>query len=142
MFNYYLSIFISMFVIMDPVGNVPVVLGVTSSLSDKRTRRVLLREFLFAALLLCAFAVAGHWFLNMLSVKMSSLKISGGIILFLIALDLYRKQSTSFELPVDHEPFVTPIAFPLIAGPGALTNVMFFIHRAKGVRETFPSVLK
>lgn len=135
MFHYYLSIFISMLVIMDCIGNVPVVLSVTAALPRERVRKVLIREFLLALLLLALFGAAGHWLLKMLSVRMSSLKISGGIILFLIALDLLRKHGNGMTLPPGHEPFLTPIAFPLIAGPGAITNVMFFIHRAKDMKE-------
>ncbi len=141
MINFYLGIFFSMFVIMDPVGNVPAVVGVTSALTPERIRRVLLREFLAAALLLCAFGAAGHWLLDMLSVQLSSLKISGGIILFMIAISLFTKHMSSFDYSSVHEPFITPIAFPLIAGPGAITNVMFFVHRAQTVQKLLGTIL-
>lgn len=130
MFKEYLSIFITMLVIMDPLGNVPVILALTGEIDPARTRRIILRESFFAALIMIGFGVFGEWLMRMLSIHIETLKVSGGIILFLVALKMVREDIPHVSVENrPHEPFVTPIATPLLAGPAALVAEIFAIHQ-------------
>jgi len=117
--------------VIDPFGNVPVVVAGLAQVQPRRRPRVVLRECALAYTLLLAFMFGGQTFLQWLQLSQVSLAIAGGIILFLIALRMvFRHPEGIFGDPPGAEPFLVPIAIPSIAGPSALATVMLMATRA------------
>ena len=116
--------------VIDPFGNVPIVVSALSNVSPARRARVVLRECLAAYVILLAFMFGGQTFLRWLQLSEVSLAIAGGIILFLIALRMvFRHPEGLFGDPPGGEPFLVPLAIPSIAGPSALATVMLMVSR-------------
>lgn len=121
------SIALTLFVIMNPIGNIPIFLGLVGHYKLKRQRWVLTRELLFALAILYVFALFGAPLLDALHLDDNALGVGGGILLFLISLGLiFPKYSTTDD--GKQEPFLVPIALPLTAGPGTLATVMLYSH--------------
>lgn len=116
--------------VIDPFGNVPIVVSALSNVPAARRTRVVLRECLAAYVILLAFMFGGQTFLAWLQLSEVSLAIAGGIILFLIALRMvFRHPEGVFGDPPGEEPFLVPLAIPSIAGPSALATVMLMVSR-------------
>jgi MarC family membrane protein len=116
--------------VIDPFGNVPIVVAALSNVAPARRARVVLRECLAAYVILLAFMFGGQTFLAWLQLSEVSLAIAGGIILFLIALRMvFRHPEGVFGDPPGAEPFLVPLAIPSIAGPSALATVMLMVSR-------------
>jgi MarC family membrane protein len=117
--------------VIDPFGNVPVVIGALANVPPARRPRIVLRECAAAYVLLLAFMFGGQTFLQWLQLSQVSLTIAGGIILFLIALRMvFRHPDGIFGDPPGAEPFLVPLAIPSIAGPSALATVMLMATRS------------
>jgi MarC family membrane protein len=116
--------------VIDPFGNVPIVVSALANVAPARRVRVVLRECFAAYLILVAFMFGGQAFLRWLQLSEVSLAIAGGIILFLIALRMvFRHPEGVFGDPPGDEPFLVPLAIPSIAGPSALATVMLMVSR-------------
>lgn len=114
-----------LFLIMDPLGNLPIVLSILKHLDPKRRRKVLIRELLFALAILMLFLFAGKSIMGFLHVQPETLSISGGIILFIIAIKLIFPSAGSITgLGAGEEPFIVPMAIPMIAGPSVLAALL------------------
>ena len=120
-----LSAALLLFLILDPLGNVPVFLSVLKPLPPHRQRVVLVRELLIALGVLMAFLWGGKYALELMHQREESVAIAGGIVLFLIGIRMIfpRPEGLLGELP-DGEPFIVPLAIPLIAGPSGMAAVM------------------
>ena len=120
-----LSVALLLFLILDPLGNVPVFLSVLKPLPPHRQRVVLVRELLIALAVLMAFLWGGKYALELMHLRQESVAIAGGIVLFLIGIRMIfpRPEGLLGELP-DGEPFIVPLAIPLIAGPSGMAAVM------------------
>ena len=120
-----LSAALLLFLILDPLGNIPVFLSVLKPLTPKRQRIVLARELLIALAVLMAFLWAGKYALEMMHLRQESVAIAGGIVLFLIGIRMIfpRPEGLMGELP-GGEPFIVPLAIPLVAGPSGMAAVM------------------
>jgi multiple antibiotic resistance protein len=119
-----------LFLVMDPMGNVPLFLSVLRKFDAETQRRIIVREMLFALLFLLIFLFTGRYLQPLLNVSESSLTIAGGIILFLIALRMvFPRPEGSFSESVEGEPFIVPLAVPFIAGPTALATVSLIMTR-------------
>ena len=120
-----LSAALLLFLILDPLGNIPVFLSVLKPLPPKRQRVVLVRELLIALGVLMAFLWGGKYALELMHLRQESVAIAGGIVLFLIGIRMIfpRPEGLLGELP-DGEPFIVPLAIPLIAGPSGMAAVM------------------
>jgi MarC family membrane protein len=134
-----LSAAILLLLVIDPFGNVPLVVSTLQSVPRERRVRVVLRECLIAYLLLLAFMFGGHAFLTLMRLSETSLSIAGGVILFLIALKMVfaRRPEGVFGDPVSGEPLIVPLAIPAIAGPSAMATVMLMASREPGRIETW-----
>jgi len=120
-----LSALLLVFLVMDPLGNIPLFLVLLEPVPPKRRKKILLRESLFALGFLLAFLHVGRYTLNALRISQPALGIAGGVVLALIALRMIFPQlGGMFGLTPQGEPFIVPIAIPLIAGPSALATVM------------------
>jgi MarC family membrane protein len=116
--------------VIDPFGNVPVVIAALGASDPARRRRIVLRECVIAYAILLAFMLGGRTFLEWLQLSEESLAIAGGIILFLIALRMvFRHPEGLFGDVPGAEPFIVPLAVPSIAGPSALATVMLMASR-------------
>lgn len=114
-----------LFLIMDPLGNLPIVLSILKHLDPKRRRAVLVRELFFALGILMLFLFAGKSILNFLHVQPETLSISGGIILFIIAIKMIFPSGGSITgLAAGEEPFIVPMAVPMIAGPSVIASLL------------------
>ena len=119
-----------LFLVMDPLGNVPVFLGVLKDIEDRRRPTIILREMLIALTILIFFMLVGRQILSFLHIDEPALSISGGIILFLIALKMIFPESHGMlKKPDQAEPFIVPLAVPLIAGPSAIATVLLLVAR-------------
>jgi len=123
---------ITLVFVMDPLGNIPVFLSTLSHVESKRRYWVIFRESLFAFLILCAFLFFGDNILSGLGISQQALSISGGIILFLIAIKMiFPPEENSRHERKTAEPFIVPLAIPLIAGPSAIATVMLFASQSQ-----------
>jgi MarC family membrane protein len=125
-----ISAFVLLFLVLDPLGNVALVASLLKQVDSRRRTKVVLRECLLAFLILVAFMLGGKQFLELMHLSETSLSIAGGVILFMIAIRMvFKSPEGMFGDTLDHEPFIVPLAIPLIAGPSALATVMLMASR-------------
>lgn len=118
-----------LFLIMDPLGNVPLFLSLLKDLPPARRRIVLVRELLIALVALFAFLLGGRWVLELLHLGQESVSIAGGIILFLIGLRMiFPPAEGLFGETPEGEPFIVPLAIPCIAGPSTMAALLLLGH--------------
>lgn len=123
--NSIMSAAVLLFFLMDPLGNIPVLLSVLSGIEPKRQRFIIARELSVALVILLIFLYAGKPLLNFLHLQQETVTISGGIILLIIGLRMiFPKPEGIMGANPDGEPFLVPIAIPLIAGPSVLAMLM------------------
>ena len=115
-----------LFLVMDPLGNIPIFLSVLEDVAPERRTRVLIRELLLAFVVLVLFLFFGQYVLGFLQLSQHSIRIAGGIILFLIALKMVFpvKRSAHTVEEIQGEPLLVPLAIPMVAGPSAMAIVM------------------
>jgi MarC family membrane protein len=122
-----------LFLVLDPLGNVALVGSLLKQVAPQRRLKVVMRECAIAYLILIAFMVGGRQFLQLMNLSEISLSIAGGVILFMIAIRMVFKSTEGLfgdtAEQLDHEPFIVPLAIPLIAGPSALASVMLMVSR-------------
>lgn len=123
-----LSIAFALFLLMDSIGNIPIFVSILKNVDPKRQRTIIIRELIIALVIIVIFYFIGETLLSFLSVKMPTIMISGGIILFLIAIKMIfpTKQDAHADPHLDSEPFIVPLATPLVAGPAVLAAVMLY----------------
>ncbi len=123
-----------LFLVMDPLGNIPVFLSVLEDVAPQRRTRVLIRELLLALLVLMLFLFCGRYVLGFLQLSEHSIRIAGGIILFLIALKMLFPMQRTADTPDEilGEPLLVPLAIPMVAGPSALAVVMLLSSNEPG----------
>jgi MarC family membrane protein len=114
-----------LFLILDPLGNIPVFLSLLTPLPARRRRIVLMREMLIALGVLFGFLWGGIYVLQMMHLRQESVSIAGGIVLFLIGIKMiFPSPEGMFGDTAEGEPFIVPMAIPLIAGPSGMASVM------------------
>ena len=123
-----------LFLVMDPLGNIPVFLSVLDKVAPERRTRVLIRELLLALVVLIAFLYAGEKVLGFLGLSEHSIRIAGGIILFLIALKMVFPVARSAHAveEIQGEPLLVPLAIPMVAGPSAMAVIMLLSTNEPG----------
>lgn len=124
---------VTLFLIMDPLGNIPIFLSVLKDVSPARRRIILLREVLIAYGVLLAFLFLGRYVLQILHLDQETISIAGGIVLFLIALRMiFPAPGGLHGDSLEGEPFVVPLAIPLIAGPSTLAALLLLQRSEPG----------
>ena len=119
------SVAFTLFLVMDPLGNIPAFAAALKQVPAERRQRVLVRELLIALVVLVACLLIGQPLLAWLRLKQESISIAGGIVLFLIALRMiFPSEGAGLADGVDGEPFIVPLAIPLLAGPSALSTLL------------------
>lgn len=132
-----ISAFVTLFVVIDPIGLTPVFIALTPGLTAQQRRAIAIRATVIAAGLLFLFAFLGEQVLGFIGISMPAFRIAGGILLFLTALDMLFERRTKRredQADVDDvpDPSVFPIAIPLIAGPGAIASIILLAGQAEG----------
>ncbi|MBD1390188.1 YhgN family NAAT transporter [Neiella sp. HB171785] len=122
-----------LFLIMDPLGNLPVFMSILKQVDPKRRRIVLLRELLIALAIMLIFLYTGSAILSFLHLKQEAVSIAGGIILFLIAIRMIFPQPGGvIGLAAGEEPLIVPMAIPLVAGPSILAALLLLANQEPG----------
>ncbi len=125
------SAVVTLFLIMDPLGNIPPFLSILKTVPIGRRRVVLVREICFAYLVLLVFLLLGRYILQFLHLEQETISIAGGIVLFLIALRMiFPGEGGVLGDPLEGEPFVVPLAIPLFAGPSTLAALLLLQQSA------------
>jgi multiple antibiotic resistance protein len=135
-----LTFFVVFLVVVEPVSVIPIFIALTDGASEAERRRMARKGILIAAAILFAFSVAGGPFLRLMSISINAFRIFGGLLLFLIALEMVfaRTSGTRTSSPEEEEGrrrtdiSVFPLAFPFIAGPGAMATILLAFGPAQG----------
>ena len=135
----FLSAFITLFVVIDPPGCAPIYASLTRDASAAQRRNMAIRAVVVAALILAVFSIFGEQLLGALSISLDSFRIAGGIMLFMIALEMVfekrtqRREDRAQEI-IDHPEIedvsIFPMAMPMIAGPGSIAAIMLLMARS------------
>ena len=121
---------VMLFLIMDPLGNLPVFLSILRHVDPKRRRKVMIRELLFSLGIMLGFLFAGQQILSFLNLRQEAVSIAGGIILFLIAIKMiFPSPGGVTGLAAGEEPFLVPMAIPMIAGPSILASLLLLANQ-------------
>ena len=123
---------ITIFIVLDPFGNLAVFHTVMSYCPEKDKNRILIREHLIALFVLMIFLFGGQPILSFLGLHQSTLRIAGGIILFLVAIGMVFPTKSVLGGDTDEEPFIVPLAIPLIAGPSTLILLLILARQHSG----------
>ncbi|EXS69791.1 MarC family protein [Sphingobium sp. Ant17] len=145
MIELFLSAFVTLFVVIDPPGCAPIYASLTGEASKSERRAMAIRAVGIAAAILLVFALWGKQLLGVLGIELDSFRIAGGIMLFMIAMDMVfekrtqrredRAQKLTDEEPHVEDVSVFPMAMPMIAGPGSIATVMLLMSRAHDLTE-------
>ncbi|NIZ12409.1 MarC family protein [Phaeobacter sp. HF9A] len=144
--SFLITSFVTLFVIIDPIGLTPVFVALTQGMSARQRRAIALRASLTGICILAVFALFGESVLGFIGISMPAFRVAGGVLLFLTALDMLferrtaRRQHQGDEITPADDPSVFPLAIPLIAGPGAIATVILLSGQHPGV-EGFLSVM-
>jgi multiple antibiotic resistance protein len=142
MIDLFVSAFITFFVVIDPPGCAPIYASLTKGANAAQRRSMALRAAFIASLILLVFALFGEKLLGALHIELDSFRIAGGIMLFLIALDMVFEKRTQrreeraakiIETPEIEDVSVFPMAMPMIAGPGSIASVMLLMSQNEGL---------
>ena len=144
MVELFLSAFVTLFVVIDPPGCAPIYAGLTKGATPVERRAMAIRAVLIAAVILVIFALFGQDLLGALHIELDAFRIAGGIMLFLIALDMvFEKRTQRREDRAEkviasevEDVSVFPMAMPMLAGPGAIASVMLLESAAQGIEGT------
>ena len=145
MYDLFISAFVTLFLVIDPPGCAPIYAGLVAGASTAQARSMAIRATVIAGLILLAFALFGQALLGAMHIGLDAFRIAGGIMLFLIALDMVFEKRTQrreqraekvkasqVEGPPIDDVSVFPMAMPMIAGPGSIATVMLLMSRSTG----------
>ena len=126
----FLTTFVTVLVIMDPVGNVPVFLSLTAAMDRPAKRRAARQAVTVAGIVILTFALFGQQILHLLGISLEALQVAGGLLLVLTALELLRPEDDTTLAEVGRNVALVPLGTPLLAGPGAIAATMLAMRRA------------
>jgi len=141
--GFLITAFITLFVVIDPIGLTPLFVALTKGANAQHRRGVAVRASLIGATILLAFALFGEAVLGFIGISMPAFQIAGGVLLFLTALDMLferrtkRREDKVSDMP---DPSVFPLATPLIAGPGAIATMILLMGQANSTVDTLAVV--
>lgn len=138
--DYALTTFVTLVVVVDPIGLAPTFLSITQGLSKRARREISLRAAIIGAVILIATALGGTWLLTRLGIGLPAFRISGGILLFVVAFEMVlgvrpaREARQAEQAVEEHARNIAafPLAIPMIAGPGAITATLLLAGRTDG----------
>jgi multiple antibiotic resistance protein len=123
------EVFVTLFVIMDPPGTIPIFLSLTSGRSQRTRRRIAWQAATVSFFVITVFALFGHQILDYLGITLPALQCAGGLLLLLVALQLLTGQADEPSQTQDVNVALVPLGTPLLAGPGAIVATMVFVRR-------------
>jgi multiple antibiotic resistance protein len=123
------SIAFALFLLMDSFGNIPIYLAVLKDIDRKRKVWIIFREMMISLFLIIVFAIFGNNFFAFIGISTKSMQIAGGIVLFILGLKMIFPKKDDSAYGVEGEPFIFPLAVPLVAGPAVLAAVMIYSHQ-------------
>lgn len=129
-FSVLVKAFVAVFVLADALGNIPIVLVLTKGMEPEQRNSVVDRASLVATSVLLGFAFAGQWILKYLDISTGSLRVAGGLLLLIIALRMLEGDLDTPIVEQGRDVAITPLALPLLAGPGTLTTVMLLMSES------------
>ena len=129
------SVFVTLFVIMDPPGTIPVFLGLTGGRTVAHRRRVAWQAALVSFAVIVLFALFGQTILDYLHITLPALQAAGGLLLLLVALELLTGKEDEARQSGDVNVALVPLGTPLLAGPGAIVATMVFVQRMEDVGD-------
>jgi len=141
----FLSAFVTLFLVIDPPGCAPIYAGLVSGATPAQARSMAIRACAIASGILLVFALFGEALLSALHIELDAFRIAGGIMLFVIALDMVfekrteRREQRAEKLratPEVEDVSVFPMAMPMLAGPGSIATVMLLMSRSEGTEQT------
>ena len=144
MLDLFISAFVTLFVVIDPPGCAPIYASLTSGANASQRRSMAIRATLIAGAILIFFAVLGEALLAFLHIDLDSFRIAGGIMLFIIAVDMVFEKRTErreqraekiMATPKVEDVSVFPMAMPMIAGPGSIASVMLLVSQNNGLER-------
>jgi len=142
MIELFVSAFVTLFVVIDPPGCAPIYASMTTGANAQQRRSMAIRAVIVAGGILLVFALFGEVLLSALHIELNSFRIAGGIMLFLIALDMVFEKRTErreqraqkvMETPEIEDVSIFPMAMPMIAGPGSIASVMLLVSQNEGL---------
>jgi multiple antibiotic resistance protein len=135
--------FTSILFIVDPIAVIPTYLVITQHESPAQRRRTARRACIAAALLLIAFGLAGKFIFQIFGITMSAFRVAGGVILWIVAMDMLQAKRTTQESAAEIEEgtakedvAITPLAMPMLAGPGAISTIMVLAGQARTLSQS------
>lgn len=137
-----LKAFASFFSLINPLGIMPVFMSMTANLNQKQRNAVATKASLTAFGMLILFALAGQLIFNFFSITVDSLRIVGGVIFFMMGYEMLQAKLSRIRITAEEEAdyvtdiSITPLAIPIICGPGAITNAIVFWNDASNIQET------
>ncbi|MEW6492738.1 MAG: MarC family protein [Cyanobacteriota bacterium] len=129
-FSVLVKAFVAVFVLADALGNIPIVLVLTKGMEPEQRNNVVDRASLVATLVLLGFAFAGQWILKYLDISTGSLRVAGGLLLLIIGFRMLEGELDTPIVEQGRDVAITPLALPLLAGPGTLTTVMLLMSES------------
>ena len=145
MIELFVSALITFFVVIDPPGCAPIYAGLTAGVPPVHARAMAIRAVVVAGLILLMFALFGQDILGALGISLDSFRIAGGIMLFLIALEMVFEKRTQrredraqkiIDTPEVEDVSIFPMAMPMIAGPGSIASIMLLMSKGHGIERT------
>jgi multiple antibiotic resistance protein len=145
MLDLFLSAFVTLFVVIDPPGCAPIYAGLVGGATSAQARAMAIRASFIAGIILLVFALFGEHLLAALHIELDAFRIAGGIMLFVIALDMVfekrtqRREARAEQVkatPEVEDVSVFPMAMPMIAGPGSIATIMLLMSRSHGTGQT------
>ncbi len=145
MIELFLSAFVTLFVVIDPPGCAPIYAGLTTDATPAARRSMAMRACLIAGIILIGFALFGADLLRAMHIELDAFRIAGGIMLFMIGIDMVFEKRTQrredraekiMHDPEHEDVSVFPMAMPMLAGPGAIASVMLLEGSAQGIEGT------
>ncbi|SBS37457.1 putative antibiotic transporter [Marinomonas spartinae] len=122
-----LSTFLLFLFVIDPFGNIPILLSVMKGVPQSRQYRIIVRDGVIGLVILVGFLYFGAQFMQLLHLETESISIAGGVVLFVIALKMIFPSSTPKEKSALMEPFIVPISIPMLAGPSTLATLLVMV---------------
>ena len=136
MLEVFIQAFVLYFVVIDPIGNTPIFMSITQLQNEKEKRQTAIEGVVIATIILILFSIIGQFVLSYLKVSLESFRIAGGIILFLIAIEmLFNKRQERKQQVLEQTKdklSIFPLAIPILAGPAAITSVIVIAIEYQG----------
>ena len=133
--KYFIEVFVTLFVIMDPLGTIPVFLGLTGGFTMRARAKAAGQAVLVSLGVIISFALFGQQILDYLGIGIPALQGAGGLLLLLVALDLLTGRAEDPQEVQDVNVALVPLGTPLLAGPGAIVATIVFVRRANDVAD-------